>query len=304
MGHPRDAARLLAALDRDDGDVVAQLLGPEVVQSALPRMMARGEVLEARFERDGTIWRTDLGDEIGWSVWRSGAYEELEISAVLGWLASNGRRDGWIIDAGANIGTTSIPFARYGYQVLAIEPVPNTFAMLQANVTENDLAAAIVCSNMAITDTEGTVEMWTGFGSGQAELVVEGRVPAMERWGSRGSLVSVPAAPLSSLMAEHAVEPDQVSLVWADIQGAETDLIKSARDLWEAGVPLYLEVDPDSLDIKAGLTQFVSAVCERFGHFVPRDDLLVAGPPRPISGFREWVETIGSGSYSDALLVP
>ena len=146
--------------------------------------------------------------------------------------------------------------------------------------------------------------MWTGSGSGQAEVLVEGKTPALERWGERGQLVSVEAAPLSAILANLAINPQEVSLVWTDIQGSETQLIVSAPDVWTHGVPLYLEVDPDSLSLHGGIKLFLDSVREHFGRFLTREDLLVGGrPPRPIDDFPAWLTGIGPNCYSDALLL-
>ena len=40
------------------------------------------------------------------------------IDAVLSWLKSVNRSEGVVVDAGANVGTTSIPLAQAGFRVL------------------------------------------------------------------------------------------------------------------------------------------------------------------------------------------
>jgi FkbM family methyltransferase len=201
------------------------------------------------------------------------------------------------MDLGANVGTTSIPFAQAGYDVIAVEPVPATFAMLTMNVERNDLGERIRCVQRAITAQPGAVDMWTGFGSGQAEVATAG-TPAMERWGDRGQLITVTGVPVCDIANR------DVTLVWADVQGSETTVIETGVSLWAEGTLLYLEVDPWSLDQHGGLDRFRRAVHDHFVGFVTRDDLIADRPERAIGNFDDFVGSIGANTYDDALLIP
>jgi FkbM family methyltransferase len=304
VSHPLRAVKMAAAIERGDGRYLANSLEGDVAGDAVLGLMVRGGVETVTFRRDSHRWTTDLGDEIGRSLWRSGGYETEEIEAVLGWLTRTGRTSGWIADVGANIGTTTVPFADAGYRVLAVEPVPATFAMLTQNVAANGVSERVVCANRAVSADAGVLEMWTGFGSGQAEIAVEDREPALTRWGDKVDLVKVDALPLAELLGTHDVVTDDLTLVWADVQGTETGVILSATEYWAAGVPLYLEVDPASLDLHDGIDAFLTAVATHFDSFLTRSDLIDHGKPRPITDFPGFVASIDSTSYSDALLIP
>lgn len=274
----------LARLSRDDQRRIAvALLKPD------------GVVID--FERDGLRWRVDTGDEIGEQLYTTGSYEAAEIAAVLGWLP---RATGTVVDLGANVGTTTIPFALAGYEVVAIEPIVATYSMLVENVTRNAVADRVRCINAAVVDEPGPVRMYTGTGSGQAEVAVAGRDPAMLRWGGQGDEVVVDGIRLEDV----GLVPAGVALVWADVQGSEASVIQTGAFLWEAGVPLYLEVDPTSLDLHGGVRHFVELVERHFGSYLSRTALLRGEPAEPIASFGPWVGTIRSHSYSDALLVP
>lgn len=309
--HPAEALRLKRKLDGGDGGAFAQHVASVCSQEFLRDMTLRAMLLDGvkavEFEHDGMHWQTDLGDEIGAHLYRTGTYEGPEIAAVLEWLRLN-REQKVVVDVGANIGTTSVPFAQAGYRVVAVEPVPATFAMLRANVFSNDLGELVHCVQSAVSEQSGVIEMWTGDGSGQAEVAVDGKRPATTRWGGAGTIVEVCTQPLTEILTACSVPPEDVALVWADVQGAETAVIRTAADCWDAGVPLYCEVDPTSLDVQVGVAKFVGEVEQHFGGFVTRDALLVGRfEPSPISGFGAWVDSIGavgSNSYSDVLLVP
>jgi FkbM family methyltransferase len=308
LSHPMETLRLTSALERRDGWIVADHLDAGISRDVALKLMVNGGVSELSFARDGLQWRTDLGDDIGRSLWLVGAYQGDEVAAVLRWLRAAGRTTGAVIDVGANIGTTSVPFARAGYRVVAVEPVPQTFDMLTANVAENGLADLVVLLNCAIGMSVGEVQMWRGFGSGQAEVAVDGQEPSMTRWGPKGELVTVPSMPLGRVVADAGLSASDLALVWSDVQGSEREVILSSLDLWAGGVPLYLEVDPASLQLHGGLDAFIEAVAQHFTRFLSRDDLQAGRAPDRIEAFRRWVELIPSRSplsqSSDALLIP
>lgn len=309
--YPVHALRLKRKFDGGDGGAfaryVASIRPPEFVRGMALRLMLIDGVKAVTFEHDDMRWQTDLGDEIGFHLYLTGQYEGPEISAVLDWLRLN-RPQQVMIDIGANIGTTSVPFALAGYTVVAVEPVPATFDMLKSNVRMNALESRVNCVQSAISEQSGVLEMWTGDGSGQAEVAVPGREPAATRWGGAGRIVEVESRPLHEILLAGSVAAHEVALVWADVQGAETAVIRTATDLWTTGVPLYCEVDPTSLELQVGVEAFVDEVVLHFNEFVTRDDLLRGRyEPQPISSFRSWVGCIGavgSTAYSDVLLIP
>lgn len=304
--HPTRVLGIAAELRRPSGvsmgEYLRRHLPPDVARAVAAQIMSHdGVALD--FERDGLRWQVDAGDEIGCSVYATGSYAGREIDAMLEWLA-NGSRGRTLIDLGANVGTTSVPFALAGYNVLAIEPVPATYSMLTTNVRRNELDHRIDCVQTAISDTDGTVEMWTGFASGQAEIAVSGKEPSMTRsGGARGTLVSVPARRLDTLLLERALAPEDVGLVWADVQGSETAVIETGGALWEAGVPLFLEVYPPGLDLQVGLAAFLRSVASSFSSFRTNDDLRSGVPARSIEDFGAFAQSL-EHSYGDALLLP
>ena len=305
--HPVACILLLAQLGNGNAKGVdhalRKLSGDRFLDRLMVRLAAERGIDQIVVDRGESTWRTDIGDEISLSLLRDGEYEGDEIRAVLRWLREH-RPTGTVVDLGANVGTTSIPVARAGYRVLAIEPVPATFAMLSENVETNGVAEQVACVQVAIAEEAGTVSMWTGCSSGQAEVAVPGKDPALLRWGERGEQIKVRSRPLDSLLSESGVQAIDIAMVWCDVQGSETAVVATGRRLWDAGVPLWLEVDPLSLDLHGTTERFIALVVDSFGTFAPRESLLKGAPLRSIGEFPAWVATIGSNRYSDALLIP
>jgi len=312
--HPRSLARLAAYLTRADGRglarVMADLLPERAIRVLVCSLLAREPIVIA-CDRAGVNWTVDLGDEIGEAIYVDGRYAPQEIDAVLAWL--DGRAGSTIVEVGANAGTTSLPLAIAGYDVVAIEPVPATFAMLSHNVERNGYGSRVRCVNCAISTTRGQVQMWVTRGSGLSELAVEAHGPGFSdivtdpfhgpTFDETKVQMTVRSDRLDHLLREENVEVADVALVWCDAQGSEPYVIETGAQLWAAGTPLYLEVEPFLIDRHGGLDAFIAQVEGSFGRFLSRDRLVRGEEPEDISGFRTLVSGVAGTGFTDALLM-
>ncbi len=256
------------------------------------------------FERDGTTWSIPAGDEILPSVFADGGYEQEAIDAVLAWLSENrqlGERAA-VIDVGAHVGTTTIPMAKRGLDVIAIEPVESTYRLLRLNINENQLADKVRTVNAAISGGGRQVEMAVGLGAGRNEIIVDGETTWHD---GLAQTVSAAARGLDDVVCESGLDSAAVHLVWADVQGCETDVVRTGTALWQSGAPLFCEVDPRMLELHGGLDAFIEEAEAHFGSFVARSDLEahgVSASERPIHELRRFADELEG--YSDALLLP
>lgn len=92
-----------------------------------------------------SLLRTDVSHRcIAWT-----GFDELELSR---WLARLGRQGGFLVDVGANAGYFTLLWAsvRDGNQVMAFEPSPRNFRMLESNVNAAGLSAQVQLSPVAV----------------------------------------------------------------------------------------------------------------------------------------------------------
>jgi FkbM family methyltransferase len=263
--------------------------------------------LVVEVERGGERWWVPTGDEIFIEIFCTGSYQTGDVAVLDSWVTDHLDRgdNEVVIDVGANIGTTTCPLAELGYQVIAIEPVPETFAILERNVGFRSFGDRVSTANVAIADGPTSVELVTTRGSGCSEVALSGAKPAFGQWGLEptGS-VTVKAERLDALVQRLGVTPGRVRYVWSDTQGCEGDVIRTGVSLWSSGVPLYVEVWPEALDRRYGIDAFVKTVETTFAGFVSKDDLRdpTVTRPRPIDGFGTFVRDLDR--WTDALLVP
>jgi hypothetical protein len=121
---------------------------PRAERRKLALRLIEADAEEIVFRRSGCTWTGFIWDRIvSGNLFAHGSIQGAEIEAVLAWMKRHRRfaapRD-VIIDVGANIGTSAIPFAKgTACQVVAIEPVPELHAMLCRNIAANGLAGRV-----------------------------------------------------------------------------------------------------------------------------------------------------------------
>ena len=246
---------------------------------------------EIVFRRGGATWTGFPWDRmITGNLFAYGSFQRTETRAVLGWMRRH-RRLGpnrAIVDVGANIGTSAIPFARETpCRVIAIEPVPELHAMLCRNILGNGLAGRIEPVKVAISNAKARrVRMVLPFeNAGAAEVVRPGRRPSFAGMLAERSRVSVPATGLDTLLKRRRVAAKNVAFVWADVQGSESHVIASAPRLWAAGVPLFCEVCPPLWGNAGDPRAFLREAARHFTGFIPSEVLIAKNRPavRPIA---------------------
>ncbi len=285
---------------------------PRADRAALAFRLLNQEAEEITFRRDGTLWTAFPWDHfIAGPLFVDGTFQEPEVRVVLSWMRRHRRFTApcdVIIDVGANIGTSTIPFAgQTACRVVAVEPVPEIFALLCRNVTDNGLAPRVVCVQAAISRAvSGRVRMVSPLGnSGGGEVVRSDREPSFAGSYPIHGTVEVPAMALDELLDAHGIAPNRVAFVWSDTQGCETEVIETGRSLWAAGVPLFAEFDPTVWGGSNGAATLIAAAAACFAGFIPSQSLIAdAGTvPQPIAELAAFSRTIGPEG-TDVLLLP
>lgn len=130
-----------------------------------------------------------------------------------------------IVDAGANIGLSSVWYAnRYSSAtVIAVEPEVHNFAQLLRNVAEYP---TIVPVRAALWPTDGTVRLSDPTAAAFSFRVEssDGLQPPQEPGGRPGPGDEVPAVSIPTLMRRHRLST--IDILKVDIEGAERELFE------------------------------------------------------------------------------
>lgn len=261
------------------------------------------------FERPPFTWHAFVDDCVTCDLYTSGCFQTEHIENLTKWLSENcpaWQRGTTIINVGANIGATALPLNRITQRnIIAIEPVPSTFELLQKNINANDLHLSISAEPYAITATPERVSMVLGQDSGQAEL----KNPSISPHVNSTSFM-VEGRTLISIIESNELSAENVSLVWSDTQGCESNVIASGAALWTAGVYLWSEFCPDLLDKQGSYQEYLDLCSEHFETWIDKSDFetRLRSPviERHITDLKihgQWLRA--SGTYhTDILLIP
>jgi FkbM family methyltransferase len=139
-----------------------------------------------------------------------------------------------ILDIGANIGNHSLFFGAQEKveRVIAFEPIPETFEILQKNVQLNDLQSKIDGHNIALGEEDGQLAIaW------YSPDCTDCTVLKREKDGTG----TIPARKLDSLAGELGM--DRIDFVKLDVEGFESFVFAGARETFEKFKPPYVQVE-------------------------------------------------------------
>ncbi len=151
----------------------------------------------------------------------------------------------WFIDVGANIGTQTIYAMRSGKfcGVIAIEPEPHNLDLLRRNLAFNGLVdqVHVVAAAASSQNAQATlVRDRQNFGAHSIE----------PNWSNTpGKSVTVETRTIDNILASLNIAPQEVGLVWIDVEGHEIEALRGMQDLRTAKVPIVSEVSLNSYSL-------------------------------------------------------
>jgi FkbM family methyltransferase len=162
------------------------------------------------------------------------------------WIASRLRPGDTFVDVGANIGYFSLLASKLvgkSGTVVAIEPSPKTFRILQHNLAINRVNN-VRALNMAAADKDELVEV---FGGNEHFTGLANICAASNQ--ERGFVVEgrVQAAPLSGIL--RAAEVETARLIKIDVEGSEWRVMQGLSDLFRRGrgdLEFMVEINPEA----------------------------------------------------------
>jgi len=190
----------------------------------------------ARAEVGGVSFELDLSQALHRAVYLN--LFGLELRRVVLPLLRSGDL---FVDVGANFGFWTLPAARRGCRVIAVEPVPTTRALLAANAARNGLADRVQIIAGAVSDSVGLLTVAVPGGeSGQASVHPDA--------GAELESFTVEATTLDALIGEQPVR-----FLKIDVEGHEPAVLRGASRALRSG------------QIEFVLVELASAVMDRSG---------------------------------------
>jgi FkbM family methyltransferase len=192
-------------------------------------------------------------DYLGRSVFVKNHWDRDHVGRLLGKLDQHGIRvEGkTMLEIGANIGTHTVYFALTGVfsRIVAIEPDPRNFELLEENVAQNGLGDRVIRMPVAVSDHEGTISFFQHPNNHGKSSPVSGHAGDRE--------ILVPALPVNAILDRAGVAVEEIGLVWMDIEGYEPTAARSMQSLFERRVPVHMEFTADFYG-RAKASEFVA----------------------------------------------
>jgi FkbM family methyltransferase len=258
-------------------------------------------------DTDGVRIYVDTADqEISRLVYIFGLYDKPLMTLAFSALGQLGGPedlcDRYLLDLGANIGTTTLTavacFEAAG--AYCFEPDATNFRNLEVNIAANRLGPTVTAFETALSDEAGNVRM-----ARSPENAGDHRVVAAA--GGDGETIEVRAARLDDLVESGEVDLDRVGVAWLDVQGHEGHLLAGATSLLEREIPVVAEYWPRGLRDAGGLDRFHELVGGAYKAFVdlggpqgtPRGEVLPMDELDAVAG-----HLVSPDAHTDLLLLP
>jgi FkbM family methyltransferase len=184
-----------------------------------------GRGFEARLPGGETV---RLLPEYRFVTWNPAEYEAFRAASEPGGIA---------LDVGANVGAYALLFGRWmgpGGRVYAFEPAPDAFDGLSRHVALNGLGGVVTPVRAAAAGASGTATLRVDGISGANRLSD----------GGGGGSIDVEAVTIDDFCAREGIRP---SVIKIDVEGAELEVLRGARETIRAGgddLALFVEMHP------------------------------------------------------------
>jgi FkbM family methyltransferase len=240
---------------------------------------------------------------IGRELFLSRDYDTEIIDDVIGELSRRGFVPTQLIDVGANIGTVIVDFlTRPGDSTaIAFEPDELNFALLQHNLSANGVAARATTHRAAISDVDGTVTLELS-----PENFGDHRVRVAERltgeYGEeRRKTQTVSCHRLDTLVDEGRIDLGRPTLVWADVQGHEAQMLAGAAHFRDT--PIVLEIWPYGLR-RAGGHELLQELMRSWAQALDARRGFTKLEPAQFASYFAEIERRPFADSTDVLLLP
>jgi FkbM family methyltransferase len=160
-----------------------------------------------------------------------------------------GKDDPVIIEVGANIGQTTMEFMKKipNAKIYCFEPDPRAALKFRENIPDNANIRLFEC---AVGDINGSVTFHQSSGEGENKDWNQSgsiREPNSHKnvwpWVKFNEQIQVPIVRLDDWAEEHGLT--HIDFIWADVQGAEIDLINGAKNTLKKTRFFYTEYSND-----------------------------------------------------------
>lgn len=202
------------------------------------------EVLKRAFARRAVPWlriynqnydmAVFVNDHIGGAIITFGKYEkqflEMTVEALTELTQGDGFKDGVCLDVGANIGNHALFYSTIFKRVIAFEPNPIAYKLLEANVLKNHIANIDVCTVALGAKKEKKILSVCDENLGMSSLFKDAKNNFQDTKNNQPSLdIEIKIEVGDDLIRELLHDQSAISFIKLDVEGFEADALRGLR---------------------------------------------------------------------------
>lgn len=239
-GHfrPLTVLRLVKAISRvPGGTLLVGLFDPNVIRKKLPIKFKQRLV---SLKSNGGAFLVDVNEHLGYRFFINNGFDPLVLE-VSEFLEIDDKSI--LLDIGANIGSTCIPFAiKYNAEVIAVEASKQNAFLLLKNASLNKIRIwpHINCAvDGATANKDKWLKFFTSSGNSAANSIFESWNPSK----SESDFEFVKTATMDKLLMD--VDLKKIKLIKIDVEGAEEIVLRGFESISLTEAPMLFEYRVD-----------------------------------------------------------
>lgn len=239
----------------------ALLSKPTILKHVLRNLPERFQDIHIHYDDHKLIVnpKTSFGLETA----QRGLFHRTKIKAIQALVPAKAQT-GTVLELGSNVGTETVSLLLEGYdRVICVEPDPSHIVSLQRNIDINGFGDRTTIVNAAVGDVETTGHLnRSALHPSANSLVWEGRAD---------SSLEVSIHTVSTILGHAKVTPEDIALIWMDVEGFELKAFQSMGVLCQQKTPIFFEytggeVDGNLIHSAADVQQFIDMASEHYDH--------------------------------------
>jgi len=209
-------------------------------------------------------------------------FESQMMKRTVNLLTKNGHigqvKNRLVMDVGGYVGMSSIGFLNFNLfdNAIIFEPNPNSFALIEKNIKQNNFTDQISAFNVALSNENSELLMELSHKNfGDHRIRQEGVVQKGQFQEQDRKVIGVSSVTLDEFIEENPqISFKDISMVWMDIQGHEGKFLQGANNfLSSQKIPVVMEFWPYGI-LRSGTTkkEFLASLEVLFTHFYAVDN--------------------------------
>lgn len=197
------------------------------------------------FNAGNGIYQVDINDHIGYRFYMNNSFD-----SFLCWLGKrlNIKSSDILLDIGANIGTTCIPFAcQFNNEIIAVEASKANCSLLLKNAFLNNIKMQCFCICAVDIETarnNNYIDFHINNGNMASSSI-------HNSWCSSVSMARIEhtkTKTIDEVIKFCSIDESKIKLIKIDVEGAEQIVLSGMKDLLHAQIPIVFEFRLDILE--------------------------------------------------------